>query len=552
MKTATAAVTLEVMVLAAALALVACATAQSDGLVVQTMSGPVEGFDAASGNFSAFLGIPYASAGRWEKPEDPDPWTEAFQATEYGPICAQSLQVVGAGEEVMADQPWNYVLPPVWNQSEDCLSVNVYAPANATDVPVMVWIYGGGLIQGDGNGYSFAPDTLVGKDVVLVTFNYRLGPFGFGFAHPDLNETNFGLYDQIKALEWVQANIEQFGGDPDNVTIFGESSGAASVASLLVSPLTEDLFHRAIIESMPLGLSSSMNVTIEEAAPTGVAFGVALGYSEDDPEQLQKMKEVSFQEVLNTAGLDEFSFGPGLGILVDGESMIMDAVTGFVEGENHKVPVIIGSNANEGGTYYLNPGSQVPVDIAGVSPAFSQYVPANTSEKYEGFVRQLFGSDADKVLSFYPADKPMESGQSMLTDSFYTVGAQIIAEAMANRGEDVRMYHFTQKPGGPAAEIGAFHTTELPYVGIASEHYTAPVVNPLLADQMSKLNQKHIHGSLARIPSDKVHSSFSFVNFSFLFFPSLHCRLILDKLCQEGRPKRRGPSQVGEHARECQ
>ena len=168
MKTAPAAVTMKKgMAFAAALALVAGATAQSDGLVVQTMSGPVEGFDAASGNFSAFLGIPYASAGRWEKPEDPDPWTEPFQATEYGPICAQSSQFVGAGEILMADQPWNYAEAPVWNQSEECLSVNVYAPANATDAPVMVWIYGGALIYGDGNGFSFPPDTLVGKDVVL-------------------------------------------------------------------------------------------------------------------------------------------------------------------------------------------------------------------------------------------------------------------------------------------------------------------------------------------------------------------------------------------------
>merc|ERR1711959_69006 len=244
----------KVMALGAALALVVGAHAQSDGLVVQTTSGPVQGFEAASGNFSAFLGIPFASAGRWETPEDPTPWTEPFQATEYGPICAQASQFVSGGEIVMADQPWNYAEAPVWNQSEECLSVNVYAPANATDAPVMVWIYGGALVFGDSNGFSYPPDVLVGKDVVLVTFNYRLGPFGY-FAHPDLNATNFGLYDQIKALEWVQANIEQFGGDPDNVTLFGESASASSVASLLVSPLTEDLFNRAIIESMPLGLS---------------------------------------------------------------------------------------------------------------------------------------------------------------------------------------------------------------------------------------------------------------------------------------------------------
>jgi len=490
MKTAAAAVTTKVMAVAAALALVAgtpacAATAQNDGLVVQTTSGPVQGFEAASGNFSAFLGIPYASAGRWEKPQDPTPWTEPFQASDYGPICAQVAQLPGPAlptyamqEFLYADQPWNIVEPPTWNQSEECLSVNVYAPANATDTPVMVWIYGGGLTQGDSKGYSYPPDTLVGKDVVLVTFNYRLGPFGY-FAHPDLNATNFGLHDQIKALEWVQANIEQFGGDPDNVTIFGESSGGASVASLLVSPLTEGLFDRAIIESMCLGLSSSQNVTMEEAAPTGAALGVAMGFSEDDPDQLKKMKKVSFQEIFNTPGSDQFST-----ILIDGDSMETDAITGFVTGENHKVPVIVGSNANEGGLFYAL-GEQVPVFIAGISPAFSQYVPVNTSEKYEGFVRQLYGSDADKALSFYPADKPLESGASMLTDSFYTVTADIIAEAMANRGEDVRMYHFNQSLGGPAERLGPIHGSELPYVGIASAVTNPSPVNTLLADQMS-------------------------------------------------------------------
>lgn len=482
-------VTMRLVVVAVAFCLVvgapqASSSPRSD-LIVNTTAGPVEGFKSTS-NFNAFLGIPFASAQRWEIPVEPSSWTQPFQAKKYGPICPQLVQY-GDSEhldeprnQLFAQQPWNIVMPPRHAQSEDCLNLNVYAPANATKTAVMVWIYGGNLQFGDGTGYNFSPDTLVGKDVVLVTFNYRLGPLGY-FSHPELNYTNFGLYDQIKALEWVRDNIELFGGDPENVTVFGQSSGGASVGALLVSPLSKNLFDRAIIESMPTGgVQGSLNMTLEEAAPLGADLGETLGI-EKGIGQLRKMKETSFADIVK-ARSDSY------GILIDKNSMDTDVLTGILEGRNHQVPLIIGSNHNEGGLLY-NVGGIFPIAVAADSPRFQRYEPANTTQKYEGYVREFFDSmetDADDIFSFYPSDEPIESGASLLTDTLYTTQAVMIAEAMADRGEDVRLYHFTQTPEGEAGKtMGAFHTSEMVYVGISNGRIFGPSVNATLANRMS-------------------------------------------------------------------
>merc|ERR1739848_708915 len=186
----------------------------------------------------------------------------------YGPMCPQangtSPGPSPVNELLFADQPWFNMYPPPSQQvqSEDCLRVNVYSPANASAAPVMVWIYGGGLMSGDSGGFLYPPESLVAKDVVVVTFNYRLGALGY-LAHPDFGDTNFGLYDQIKALEWVQKNIAAFGGDPDNGTIFGQSAGGTSVLALMVSPLSKGLFHGAIAESP--AVFESLDIDVSEA-----------------------------------------------------------------------------------------------------------------------------------------------------------------------------------------------------------------------------------------------------------------------------------------------
>merc|ERR1712072_821601 len=250
--------------------------------------------------------------------------------------------------------------------------------------------------------------------------------------------------------------IAAFGGDPDNVTIFGQSAGGASVAFLLVPPLSEKLFNRAIIQSGDT--LQSQNVTAEDAEWMGVAVGEAMGI-EAGSNQLKKMKEAPFNDVVIAQEQALSSLFPGLFpalVYIDGKS--------FWAG-------------------YVN--MSFPIIGLGGAPALQQYYKTNTTEKFEGFVRQVFKDDAEKVLSLYPADTPVASSEMMMTDTTFTGSTLMIADAMAGRGEDARLYHFTQKPEGKAGEVlGAFHGSELPYVGIGSQQIN-PIVTPVLADYMS-------------------------------------------------------------------
>jgi len=203
--------------------------------------------------------------------------------------------------------------------------------------------------------------------------------------------------------------------------------------------------------------------------------------------QLEKMKEAPFNDVVIAQEQALSSLFPGLFpalVYIDGKSMETDALTGFLEGTNHMVPVIMGTNENETNLWSW-PGTEFPIPRLGGAPALQQFYPTNTTENFEGFVRQVFKDDAEKVLSLYPADTPVASSEMMMTDTTFTGSTLMIADAMAGRGEDVRLYHFTQKPEGKAGEVlGAFHGSELPYVGIGSQQIN-PIVNPVLADYMS-------------------------------------------------------------------
>jgi len=229
---------------------VPAASAASRSPVVVTETGPVRGI--ATGTMQEFRGIPYAEAPvgdlRWRPPQEPARWTGVLDATAFSPHCPQAATPYGTP-----------------STTEDCLFLNVFTPDKTNEgrphlLPVMFWIHGGGLVVGESDGYD--PSPLVAQGVVVVTINYRLGELGF-LAHPALAAEsptgasgNYGLMDQQAALRWVQRNIRAFGGDPDNVTIFGQSAGALSVHSQLASPLAAGLFHKAIVESGAYSLTS--------------------------------------------------------------------------------------------------------------------------------------------------------------------------------------------------------------------------------------------------------------------------------------------------------
>ena len=433
--------------------------------IIEVHSGKVQGYKESFNGTEgfSFRGIPYAAdtsgQNRWKAPQDPIPWTDTFDAKFFGPQCPQFRMGEGGFRGAIADA-YGVEMPieetPV--ESEDCLRLNIFSPnVNSYEKrPVMVWIHGGALRYGSGDPYL--PDGILKKGHVLVTINYRLGELGF-LAHPTLNEsdeklkTNFGLLDQIKALEWVQQNIEKFGGDSSNVTIFGESAGGLSVAALLVSPLSKGLFQKAIVQSGGFARMRFHSETVSEegisGATLGVSFGNQCGVSEG-PDQLEKMRTLPVDEVIKNG------IGFPSSILVDDVSMLSNIIEGFEEGINHKVPTIIGTNSDEGTALYWG------------SPLVDVPPPVNSKEVFKKIIEEKFEEDAETALAIYPAkdeEQMLDSSKRLLGDSLFGAPSYYAARAMANRGEDIYFYHFNQKPSGKAGEIlGAFHASEIAYV----------------------------------------------------------------------------------------
>ncbi len=291
----------------------------------------------------SFKGIPFATStegiNRWRPPQKKESWRGNRDAQDYGDFCPQSKR----------DTLWF----ELGKTSEDCLSLNVWTPkkTSATKLPVMVWIHGGGYLQGSGNIPRLNNPEFVKQDVVLVTVNYRLNVFGF-FAHPDLVQQsgdemvgNYGLLDVIAALEWIQRNINQFNGDPNNVTVFGESAGASLISYLMITPESKGLFHKAISQSAAVGLAPDTHINervgfnvsgMEIAKKFTQRMGLELDQSMD------QLRQLSSDEIIQK--LDPRSvFGP----MIDG-TLIPDHVgLLFAQGKQHDVPFLIGGNSWE-------------------------------------------------------------------------------------------------------------------------------------------------------------------------------------------------------------
>ncbi|MFL2697651.1 MAG: carboxylesterase/lipase family protein [Gammaproteobacteria bacterium] len=452
--------------------------------IIETNSGPVEGIEEeyqGTKGFS-FKGIPYAAdtsgKNRWRAPQDPDSWSDPLDASSFGPQCPQFRMGEGGFRGLIAgaygiETPIEE--PP--KESEDCLRLNIYSPDLSPNekAPVMFWIHGGALRYGSSDQYL--PDGIIEKGNVLVTINYRLGELGF-FAHPSINEsdqqqkTNFGLLDQIKALEWVNKNIENFGGDPSNITIFGESAGGFSVAALLVSPLSEGLFHQAIVQSGGFARMALHSAETSEAGFSAMDIGARFGELCEvptGPDQLRLMRELPVEKIIDVGKI-----GFSSSFFVDGNSILSPVMNSFEDGLNHKVPTIIGTNADEGTALYW--GSP----LADVPP------PINSVEKYKMIIADKFKENSEKIMSIYPAsdkEEMVKSSKNLLGDSLFGAPSYFAAKAMAKRGEDIYFYHFNQKPSGKAGELlGAFHAYEIGYVfGVGG---LGPIENQDLSNTM--------------------------------------------------------------------
>src|SRR5208282_1031785 len=303
---------------------------------VRTEAGNVEGSTSADGKVQIFKGIPYAAppvgALRWKEPQPVPSWQGVRKATEFGAQCMQG--------RVFDDMVFRDAGP-----SEDCLYLNVWTPKASlgTKLPVMVWIYGGGFQAGATSEPRQDGERLAHKGVVVVSMNYRLGIFGF-FSHPELTKEspnhasgNYGLQDQAAALQWVRKNIAAFGGDPGNVTIFGESAGSFSVSALMASPLSKSLIHRAIGESGAFFGRTLNAKPLAESEQDGVKFDASIG-----ADTLDKLRAMSSQQTLDAASKDKnaFHFGPN----IDGYFFPESPSEIFAKGNQAHVPLLAGWN----------------------------------------------------------------------------------------------------------------------------------------------------------------------------------------------------------------
>lgn len=407
--------------------------------IVHTAHGTVGGVKLP-GDITVFRGIRYAQAPigdlRWKPPVPPADWKGMHPAIEFGPAC---MQVVTTSNSIYAD-----TFPQV---SEDCLFLNVWKPANASKAPVMVWIHGGALRGMSGSQGLDDGSQLAQKGVIVVTLNYRLGIFGY-LALPRLtaesphhSSGNYGLLDQIAALQWVRDNIAHFGGDPANVTVAGESAGALSTIELMASPVARGLFHKAIMQSGYM--VSNMELTRPSYGQLSAKdFGeyVVKKVGVTDLAELRAMDAKALMEKSYAAGYDPQAN-------IDGWVLTQQIVECFDRGEQAHVPVIVGFDAGETRSlrFFLPP---LP----------------KTEAEYTAMVRKIYGDLADKFLELYPATNIEESALAASRDAFYGWTAVRLARAQTRIGVPAYLYFFNHDyPAEGALHLEAFHGSELPY-----------------------------------------------------------------------------------------
>lgn len=398
---------------------------------VQTEGGLVSGTGT---DVLAFRGIPYAKAPigalRWREPQAAPTWSGVRDGSKFGPDCMQPNEypeLRGAG------------------MSEDCLSVNVWTPArtSAERLPVLVWIYGGGFTYGSGSHPTYDGEALARRGVVVVTFNYRMGLFGF-MAHPQLTAEsphkasgNYALMDQIAALKWIQRNISAFGGDPLRVTVAGQSAGAMSISSLMTSDLSRGLFQQAILQSV--GVMRPMSV-LKEAEEFGMTVGPDISALRRLPAEdlVKRLADVSPPS-------REVTSSRGIGTIVDGYVVPRDDRAAYREGKHMQIPLIVGTVSNEG---------------AGIARRLA----LKTVPDLNAYITRNFLGDEARALKEYEASSDadvMKVLSDLVSDTQYQFGTREMLRTVAPRQPRVYRYVFSQRRN--AAAIDPIHGDELQY-----------------------------------------------------------------------------------------
>jgi len=410
-----------------------------DTTIVRAPAGAVRG--EAKADLRIFRGLPYAVPPtgplRWKPPVAPPAWRNVRDATSFGPACFQPRPRAAS---IYADPPAE--------MSEDCLSLNIWTPADAHNAPVMVWIHGGSLTGGASSETLYDGSAIAMRGLVVVSINYRLGVLGY-LAHPGLSSEspdgisgNYGLLDQIEALRWVKRNITAFGGNPENVAIAGESAGALSVMYLMASPMARGLFHKAILESAYMISTPELrekHFGEEPAEALGVRLATRLKV--DSIAGLRGMDAAAITERAPLTGYLPFG-------TIDGHVLRRQLVDVFDRGEQAHVPVLVGFNSGE---------------IR--SLRFLAPPPPATEEAYVTAIRDRYGSLADAFLRLYPASDIPGSILAEPRDALYGWTAERIATKQAAIGQHAFLYLFDHGyPAAEAAGLHAFHASELPYI----------------------------------------------------------------------------------------
>ena len=422
--------------LATALLLLSLCPAATFADPVKTTSGLVEG-TTAEGGLRTFKGIPFAAPPvgdlRWREPQPAPKWSGVRQAASFGAQCMQ--------RRLFSDMVFR-----ASGISEDCLYLNVWTPATSSGarLPVLVYFYGGGFVAGDGSEPRYDGEAMARKGIVALTVNYRLGAFGF-FSHPELTKEsprrasgNQGLLDQVAALKWVRENIAAFGGDPQKVTIAGESAGSISVSALMASPLSKDLIAGAIGESGAMIHPTLPPVPLAESEKHGAAFAVSL-----EAGSLAALRALPAEKVLEaTAKPGLPRFGPTL----DGYFLPKPPADIFAAGQQARVPLLGGWNSEESSSRgILGPAEPTP-------------------ENYAAAVRKLYGDEAEQVLKLYPGDSPervLASATALAGDRFIGFSTWKWLEVHGRTsGKPVYRYYYERpRPGAR----GAAHSAEIEY-----------------------------------------------------------------------------------------
>lgn len=416
---------------------------------VQTVDGVIQGRIAKEPSsgviLDEFQGIPYAAppvgALRWKPPQPVTPWAGVREAERFGPRC---MQLPLFDDMVFRSN----------GMSEDCLYLNVWRPAHVDDkLPVLVYFYGGGFVAGDGSEKRYDGASMASKGLVTVTVNYRLGVFGF-LALPSLAAEsphhaagNYGLLDQVAALRWVKANIGKFGGDPDRVTIAGESAGSISVSALMASPLARGLFARAIGESGAL-IAPIAPVPLATAEQQGQAFAQTLGKS-----SLASLRQLPAQTLLEASKQNKMAQA---NVTIDGYLLTEAPAATFARGGQAHVPLLLGSNSQEG--FYTG--------ILGKQAA----TPAN----YRAALEKIFGKQADQALAVYPGGSEAQVKQSATAlsgDMFIAHSTWRWMDLHRRTGDAPVYYYYFDQPRparrhplpGDVPATGAVHSGEIEY-----------------------------------------------------------------------------------------